>query len=179
MSKKKKGGRPSLYETEWKDRLIEIEGWARDGLIDEQIAANMGISTTTLYEWKKKYTEFNEALKRGKEVVDREVENALLKNALGYTYVEEQAIKVKRVYYENGKRHEAEEVEVVELKRHRAADTTAQIFWLKNRKPVEWRDKRETELTGKDGGPIQMSWVDMVVNAIEDEVEESSSESAE
>lgn len=80
---REKGGRLSKYESEWKEKLIIIEGWARDDLTDEQIANNTGISTGTLYEWKKKYLEFWEALKRGKEIIDREVENALLKRALG------------------------------------------------------------------------------------------------
>lgn len=84
--------------------LTLLEGWARDGLTDEQIAHNAGITAVTLYDWKKKYPKISEALKRGKEVVDFEVENALLQKAL------------------NG-------------------DTTAQIFWLKNRRPDKWRDK--------------------------------------
>ena len=68
--------------------LLKIEGWARDGLIDEQIAQNIGIRAATLYEWKKRFPEISEALKRGKEVIDRQVENALLKRALGYEYEE-------------------------------------------------------------------------------------------
>ena len=68
------------YE-EWrkKEKLILLEGWARDGLTDEQIAKNMGISRSTLSDWKKKYSDISDILKKGKEVVDREVENALLK----------------------------------------------------------------------------------------------------
>lgn len=62
--------------------LTLLEGWARMGLTDEQIAHNIGISTSTLYDWKNKYLKFSEALKKGKEVVDFEVENALYKNAL-------------------------------------------------------------------------------------------------
>ena len=68
--------------------LLKIEGWARDGLTDEQIAQNMGITAKTLYEWKKKYGEICESLKRGKEITDRQVENALLKRALGYEHTE-------------------------------------------------------------------------------------------
>lgn len=64
------------------DGLLLLEAWARDGLTDEQIAHNMGINRATLYEWKKKYPDISEALKKGKEVVDIEVENALLKLAL-------------------------------------------------------------------------------------------------
>lgn len=62
--------------------LIRLEGWARDGLTDEQIANNIGISAGTLYDWKARFEEFSEALKKGKEVVDYEVENALVKEAL-------------------------------------------------------------------------------------------------
>lgn len=112
--------------------LLKIEGWARDGLIDEQIAQNIGIRATTLYEWKKRFPQFSEALKRGKEVVDRQVENALLKRALGYEYEE---IKEK---FEGGILTER-----TVTKKEVVADTTAQIFWLKNRKPDIWRDKPE------------------------------------
>lgn len=86
------------------DGLILLQGWARDGLTDEQIAHNMGIRRTTLYDWKHKYPDINDALKKGKEIVDYEVENALLKRA-------------------------------------KQGDVTAQIFWLKNRRPEKWRDK--------------------------------------
>lgn len=119
---------------EWlsEDGLIKIQGWARDGLIDEQIAHNMGITTKTLYEWKNKYSEISEALKKGKEVIDRQVENALLKRALGYAYDE--------TTYEDG-------VETKRVTKEVVPDTTAQIFWLKNRKPAEWRDKIEQQQT--------------------------------
>ena len=65
-----------------KDNLIRVQGWARDGLTDQQIAERMGIGVRTLYEWKKKHPQFSQALKSGKEVVDYAVENALLKKAL-------------------------------------------------------------------------------------------------
>lgn len=64
------------------DKLILLEGWARQGLTDEQIANNMGIGRTTLYEWRQKEPNIANALKKGKEVVDFEVENALLKSAI-------------------------------------------------------------------------------------------------
>ena len=117
---------------EWleKDKLILLEGWARSGLTDEQIAKNMGIAPSTLYEWKKKSKEFSESLKKGKEVVDFEVENALLKRALGYEYEEET--------YENG-------ILTKKVKKQVPPDTTAQIFWLKNRKPNNWKDRVETD----------------------------------
>jgi transposase-like protein len=127
---------------EWltEDRLILLQGWARDGLTDEQIAHNMGINVRTLYKWKKKYGQIGQALKKGKEVVDRQVENALLRSALGYEY-EEQALTNKG--------------EVVTLRKYQHPNITAAIFWLKNRKPQEWRDKQQVEHTGKDDGPIE------------------------
>ena len=108
--------------------LIKLEGWARDGLTDEQIAQNIGINPATLYDGKNKYDEISKTLKKGKEVVDYEVENALLKRALGYTIKEEKLTK---------------DGCVVELEREVPGDVTAQIFWLKNRKPDVWRDKPE------------------------------------
>lgn len=114
------------------DNLILLEAWARDGLTDEQIASNMGITTSTLYDWKKKYSDISESLKRGKEVVDIQVENALLKRALGYEYEEVKTKKEMGVI-----------TEVTTTKKFIPPDTTAQIFWLKNRKPDQWRDKRE------------------------------------
>lgn len=133
---------------EWleQDKLTLLEGWARDGLTDEQIAHNMGIRRETLYDYKNKYPNISNALKKGKEVVDIEVENALLKKALGYNVPVQKAFKVKEVIYQDGKRlKETERIEYAEEEIHIPADTTAQIFWLKNRKKYDWRDKVEVE----------------------------------
>ena len=113
-------GRRGLYH-DWLegDNFLLLQGWARDGLTDAQIAENMGIGISTFYEWKNKFAEFAEVLKRTKEVVDREVENALYKAAC-------------------------------------EGNITAQIFWLKNRRPYYWRDKRETELSGN--GKLNFAW---------------------
>lgn len=91
------------------ENLLRVEGWARDGLTDEDIAANMGISRSTLNDWKNKHSDISDALKKGKEVVDRQVENALLKEALD-------------------------------------GNITAIIYWLNNRKPDKWRNKRTVEV---------------------------------
>lgn len=109
------------------DALILLEGWARDGLTDEQISHNMGISKQTLYEWIKKFPDISNSLKKGKEVTDIIVENALLKRALGYDY-DESRIEVNP----DGTRKKTV------FKRHMPADTTALIFWLKNRRRDKW-----------------------------------------
>ena len=104
-----------------------LEGWARDGMTDEQIAGNMGISTRTLYRWKLQYCQICQALKKGKDVADREIENAVFKRAKGYD-VTETKIKTKNGVV----------IEKTEITKHIPGDTTAQIFWLKNRKPEYW-----------------------------------------
>lgn len=123
--------------------LLKIQGWARDGLSDKQIAHNIGITQTTLYEWQKRFPELSEALKKGKEVVDREVENALLKRAMGYEYTE-----VTQEPVENKDTGEVRMQVTKRVTKQIAPDVTAQIFWLKNRKPEEFRDKRDVELSG-------------------------------
>lgn len=117
-----------------KEGLILIEGWARDGLSNEQIAHNMGINPDTLYTWKKQFPDFSEALKNGKEVVDRMVENALFKSAMGFEY-EEETVTNKG--------------DVVKVKKYERPNVTAQIFALKNRKPDVWRDRKEHDINTK------------------------------
>lgn len=126
--------------------MLKLEGWARDGLTEEQIAANIGITRSTLNEWKKKFSDISDTLKKGKEIVDRKVENALLERAIGGVYEVRKTFKVKNVYYDDhGRRCEKEELVVGKDEVYIPGDTTAQIFWLKNRKPEEWRDKRIVE----------------------------------
>lgn len=126
------------------DGLLRIEGWARDGLTEEQIAKNMGVSRSTLSDYKVKYPDILRAIKNSKEVADREVENALFNKATGYTVKLKKPMKVRYVEYDevSGRKvAEYERIEYIEEEVHVPADTTAQIFWLKNRKPNEWRDK--------------------------------------
>lgn len=133
------------------DGLTLLEAWARDGLTDEQIAHNVGVSVKTLYNWKESQLPILHALKKGKEVVDIEVENALYKSAIGYDYEEVTQETVvnpmtgEAVKDENGKPIIAT-TKIV--KKHVQPSNTAQIFWLKNRQPDKWRDK-PPEQSGK------------------------------
>lgn len=126
--------------------LLQLGAWARNGLTDEQIAKKMGISATTYYRWQNEHREIWEALKNNKEIVDIQVENALLAKALGISKTVKKPFKVKEVLYDNGKRiSEKEHMEYADEEVYIPPDTTAQIFWLKNRKPGEWRDKRTVD----------------------------------
>ena len=147
-----------MAQSRWpeiKEQLILVEGWARDGLTDIQIAKNLGISKDTFYKYKKEHADFADSLKRNKEVADREVENALFKRAMGYEYTETTYERIENAVIEpDGSIKMEPGTKIKTVVKQVAPDTTAQIFWLKNRKPTDWRDKRETELTGKDGGAI-------------------------
>ena len=136
---------------EWltEEGLLQLESWARDGLTDEQIASNMGIGYSTLQTWKSKYQDIQDTLKRGKEVVDIQVENALLKRALGYSYDE---VTRERVldYDQSTGQVVGSHMEITKtVKKEVQGDSTAQIFWLKNRRPEQWRDKRDVSVEGE------------------------------
>jgi hypothetical protein len=129
---------------EWltEDGLLRLEGWARDGLTDEQIAKNIGVSRKTLYEWYKVHGDIKDAVKKGKAPVDQQVENALLKSALGHVVKLRKPIKVrtKKQLKDKGLIEE-EHIEYAEEEVYIPPQTVAQIFWLKNRRPDKWREK--------------------------------------
>lgn len=133
------------YDTQVKPNLKLVEKWARNGATDLDIAKRLGIGETSLYKYKKQHPEFADALLRGKEVVDTEVENSLLKRALGYTAedVTEELIDGRLVVTKR-------------VRKHISADTTAMIFWLKNRMPGVWRNKEDVQLNidEKDVGVV-------------------------
>lgn len=145
--------RKGLYER-WltEEGLLRLEAWRRDGLTYAEIAHNIGITEKTLYEWVNKYSEIGEALKKGKEVADILVENALFKKALGYTY-EEEITEITEIPFvdRNGVEKTRKHKHIKKVTKQVAPDTTAQIFWLKNRKSAVWRDRQ-----------------DQVINSIED-----------
>ena len=128
--------------------MLQIEGWARDGLTDEQIAHNIGISCGRFYEWEKKFNEFREAVKKGKAPVDLEVENALLKRALGYEYVETtteiEEIPTNRKD-EDGNIIFRQKKHVKKTTKQVLPDVTAQIYWLNNRRTDRWRNRKAVE----------------------------------
>jgi transposase-like protein len=142
MAKKKtttkkanKGGRPTAYKPEYAKEAFEY--CAIFGADDKMLAKKFGVAESTLYLWKLKHNEFSEALKAGKEEFDtKNVEKALRDRALGYEHDD--------VHISNYQG----EITVTPIKKKYPPDTTACIFWLKNRQPDKWRDKQELEHSG-------------------------------
>lgn len=135
---KKKSGCKSKYFTHVEPRLTSIKNWCKDGEIEATICKRLGVSVSVFNEYKQKYPELVEALKNGKEDIDYMVENSLLKRALGYKYKE-----VHKMITDAG------ETITKEILKEVPPDVTAQIYWLKNRKPVQWRDRHEIETSGE------------------------------
>jgi len=137
-------GRPTDYKPEYAEQAAKL---CALGATDDEMADFFNVHRSTIYRWKLDHEDFCDSIKSAKEVADERVERSLYQKATGYNYTEEQAIKIKVGQHE-------EEVEVVEVEKHSPADTTAAIFWLKNRRKEDWRDKQE--ITGADGGAINL-----------------------
>lgn len=131
----KGGGRKTLYKPEYAEMARKI---ALLGSTDAELADIFEVSETTIHEWKKKHKEFSEALKKGKILADANVADRLYKKATGY---EHEAVKI---FNNNG------EEMVVPYTEKFAPDTTAAIFWLKNRQRAHWRDRQEVEHDATD-----------------------------
>lgn len=145
-TKKSNAGRISSWEKlDMSNRFDEIEKLAASGYTDKMIYQYLGVSHETFYRWLNENSELVESLKRGKTVIDLQVENQLLKRALGYEY--EEVTKEIR---------DGKVVATKVVKKEVVPDTTAQIFWLKNRRPKDWRDKQEVEHSG--GLNIKVEW---------------------
>jgi hypothetical protein len=159
------GGR-SKYHSHVEPKLLLVEAWARDGTIDEDIARKLGVAYSTFREYVKKYPALAAALKRGKEVADVEVENALFKRAIGYTYDE-----VTREGAIDPKTGENLLVVTKVVTKEVQPDVTAQIFWLKNRRPDKWRDRQDINHSGnmEINNPLQGLTTDELRKLIKDD----------
>lgn len=159
------GGR-SKYHSHVEPKLLLVEAWARDGTIDEDIARKLGVAYSTFREYVKKYPALAAALKRGKEVADVEVENALFKRAVGYTY--DEVTREGAIDPETG-----EKLLVVTkvVTKEVQPDVTAQIFWLKNRRPDKWRDRQDINHSGnmEINNPLQGLTTDELRKLIQDD----------
>lgn len=141
------GDRKNKYQSHVEPKLLLVEAWARDGTIDEEIAKKLGVSYSTFRKYRDEYEALSAALKRGKEVADVEVENALFRRAIGYRYDEVTREADKVIDPETGELVTIM-VETKRVTKEVQPDVAAQIFWLKNRRPDKWRDKQDIQHSG-------------------------------
>lgn len=135
-------------EVKWNARFIGIaREIARHGLTDEEIADAFGIHVRMLRRWKKKYKPFGAALKLAKETPDKKVERSLYLRALGYSHAD---VDIRTVSIGNGQSM----IVKTPIIKHYPPDTTACIYWTKNRQPEKWRDKQESVVQNPDGTAI-------------------------
>jgi transcriptional regulator with XRE-family HTH domain len=146
-----KKGRKNKYYTHVHPRLEEIGYWCREGLTEEEICKRLGVSVASFANYKNEFIELLEALKINRQIADYRVEDALYMRALGYEYDEEtfEEFELDKPYLNGAGEWVKSELRLTKkVRKKQAPDTTAQIFWLKNRKPDVWRDKQDITLTG-------------------------------
>ena len=129
------------------------------GATNEEIALAMGVSERTIMRWAKEHESFGKALGEGKGVSDAKVIRSLYERATGYEYEEEKKI------IEYDKDGNVKPVKIEKTKKHVPPDVTAQIFWLKNRQPEKWRDRKELQIGNKLGDDLE-SMTDEELRAI-------------
>lgn len=133
-------GRPTDYRPEFAEQAEKL---CKLAATDIEVADFFGVDVRTIYRWKEAHPEFCHALKTGKDLADERVERSLFARATGYEHDE---VDIRVV---NG------EIIQTPIRKYYPPDTTAGIFWLKNRRKEQWREVKAVEVSGSDGGPVQ------------------------
>jgi hypothetical protein len=142
-------GRPSKFKKIFITQAKKL--WAL-GAIDSDLADFFGVTPETIIEWKKSNPAFSESEKKIKEQVDSAVEQSLYRRAMGYSHPD---VDIRTVSVGDG----CSQIVQTPIIKHYPPSEVACIFWLKNRQRAKWRDKQDVEVTGKDGGAVELSLV--------------------
>lgn len=137
-------GRPTLYRPEYAEQAYKL---CLLGATDKELSDFFGVSESTLNLWKIEHQEFSESLKAGKEIADANVASRLYERAMGYQHPED------KIFNENGVPL------IVPTIKHYPPDSTAGIFWLKNRRKNEWRDRQELDVSADVDAQINVKFV--------------------
>ena len=138
-------GRPSKYKPEFASQAAKL---CLLGATDAQLADFFEVSVSTVNLWKVQHSEFSESIRVPKEQADERVEQSLFRRAMGYEHDE---VDIKVV---------DKEIVMTPIRKYYPPDTTAMIFWLKNRQPDQWRETKAVELTGAQGGPLGFQMIE-------------------
>ena len=135
-------GRPTKYKEEYNDLAYKF---CLLGATDARLADLLQVSERSINEWKEVYPEFSQSIANGRDIADAEIANSLYHRAKGYSHPE---VDIKVIQ---------NEIVKTPLIKHYPPDTTAASLWLRNRQSAKWRDKTEQEISGPDGGPIDLN----------------------
>ena len=148
----KKMGRKEKYSTHVQPRLDEIQKWSKSGLTEFEMCKRLGIARSVWHDYKNKYTDIADVIKEGRAIANFTVEKSLFKRATGYQYKETKVVVGDR---------DRTEITTREV----APDPASMIFWLKNRKPKDWKDKRDLDFTTDgENTTINVNIVDVKIN---------------
>lgn len=153
--KRKGPGQPTKYKPEYADQARKL--CLVLGATDDALADFFEVNVDTIHSWKKRHPEFKAKLTEGKTHADMEIGSSLFERAKGFYVNEQQAVKIRNA---TGKGEFTEEVKLVEVTRFVPPDTTAQIFWMKNRQKTTWRDRHEIDanIRKDDWGNLEMEF---------------------
>lgn len=140
-------GRRSKYKPEFVAQAVKL---CQLGATDLEIADFFDVDVSTLNRWKHEHEEFRTSIKSGKDDADERVERSLYARAMGYEHPD---VDIRVI---------GQEIIQTPIRKFYPPDTTAAIFWLKNRRPAEWRDQKGVEVTGAGGGPVQVMTLEFV-----------------
>lgn len=140
----------SKYGTHVKPRLSEILSWVRCGMIDEDVATNLGVAYSTFRKYRDEHEELAQVLLNSKSYANGQIINALYDKAHGFVRPVKEPFKVKREYYdENGKKCTEEIIQIIEVEKYYPPEFPAQGFWLKNRLPADWQERLTANIKGE------------------------------
>lgn len=145
-------GRPTDYREEFNEQAEKL---CKLGAIDRELADFFDVSEDTIHEWKKVHPKFSESIKAGKQLADANVAQRLYERAIGFEHDSEE-IKVLSMG------DQGSEIVRVPIRKIYPPDSTAAIFWLKNRRPTEWRDKQEIDQKTEHSGSIGFTGIEIV-----------------
>lgn len=126
-------GKPSSYQPEYAEQARKL---CLLGATDKELADFFNVSESTINKWKIDFVEFSESIKKGKDLADADVAERLFNRACGYVAPD---VDIKVI---------DSQIVKTEIEKHYPPDTTAAIFWLKNRQRDKWKDKQDIDLTG-------------------------------
>ena len=148
--------------------LLLVKRWRENGAGLDEIAEKIGINRSTLFKYQNKYKDFGDALKRGKEIVDSEVENSLKKECQGYTYEETVTTRTAIIDEKTGAITDLVKVETKTYKKYARPSPTAIAYYLNNRVPDKWANRIVTSLEAGDIDEKRRSAIEAFLNGTDD-----------